>query len=115
MKIKKWTVEIKEVKVRQPFAPLTKKFKNLKAYNRKRMKLAFAEQFRYTNSMKNIRKPFTAGQVMDQVIESLTDHDVGWVNVHGSSPGSSQAVVSVQSVHEEISNKKFRIIVVEEA
>jgi hypothetical protein len=43
MKIKKWTVEIKEVKVRQPFAPLTKKFKNLKAYNRKRMKLAFAE------------------------------------------------------------------------
>jgi len=52
---------------------------------------------------------------MDQIIESLTDHDVGWVNVHESSPGSSQAVVSVQSVHEEISNKKFRIIVVEEA
>jgi hypothetical protein len=61
------------------------------------------------------RKPFTPGQVMDQILESLTDHDVGWVSVHESTPGSSQAVVSVQSTHDSIRTKKYRIIVVEEA
>jgi hypothetical protein len=43
MKNKKWTIEIRDIKVRQPFAPLTRKFKNLKAYNRKRIELAFDE------------------------------------------------------------------------
>jgi hypothetical protein len=43
MKIKKFTIELKvQPKVRQPFAPLTKKFKNKKQYNRRDFKLAFA-------------------------------------------------------------------------
>ena len=38
MKNKKWTIEI-ELKVRQPFAPKQRAFKNKKAYNRKSFKL----------------------------------------------------------------------------
>jgi len=33
-----WTIEIKDLKVRQPFAPLTKKFKNKRKYCRRLMK-----------------------------------------------------------------------------
>ena len=42
MKNKKWTIEIRDVKVRQPFAPKQKAFRNKKAYNRQSFKLAFA-------------------------------------------------------------------------
>ena len=38
----KWIIELKEIKVRQPFAPKQKAFKNKKAYNRQSFKLAFA-------------------------------------------------------------------------
>jgi hypothetical protein len=34
-----WTIEIKDVKVRQPFAPKQKAFKNKKAYSRKAFKM----------------------------------------------------------------------------
>jgi hypothetical protein len=42
MKHKKWTIELKEIKVRQPFAPKQKAFKNKKAYSRKQFKLELA-------------------------------------------------------------------------
>lgn len=42
MKNKKWTIEIKDIKVRQPFAPKQRAFTNKKAYNRKSFKLALA-------------------------------------------------------------------------
>jgi len=35
MENKKWTIEIRDLKVRQPFAPKQKAFRNKKAYNRK--------------------------------------------------------------------------------
>ena len=31
----KWTIELKDIKARQPFAPKQKAFRNKKAYNRK--------------------------------------------------------------------------------
>lgn len=33
-----WTIELKDIKVRQPFAPKQKAFRNKKAYNRKSFK-----------------------------------------------------------------------------
>lgn len=42
MKNKKWSIEIKDIKVRQPFAPKQRAFKNKKAYNRKAFKLVLA-------------------------------------------------------------------------
>ena len=35
MENKKWIIEIRDLKVRQPFAPKQKAFRNKKAYNRK--------------------------------------------------------------------------------
>jgi len=34
-----WLIEIKDIKVRQPFAPKQKAFKNKKAYSRKAFKM----------------------------------------------------------------------------
>jgi hypothetical protein len=35
MKNKNWTIELKDIKARQPFAPLQKQFRNKKNYSRK--------------------------------------------------------------------------------
>ena len=54
MKIKKFTIELKvQPKARQHFAPLTKKFKNKKQYNRRDFKLAFAWTFIHNHRMTN--------------------------------------------------------------
>jgi hypothetical protein len=39
MKNNKWVVEIKEIKVRQHFAPATKKINSKKIYSRRKFKL----------------------------------------------------------------------------
>jgi hypothetical protein len=39
MNNKKWTIDLREIKVRQPFAPKQKAFKNKKAYSRRSFKL----------------------------------------------------------------------------
>ena len=50
---KTFIIELEDIKVRQPFAPIQKTFKNKKAYNRRAFKLAYAWDFLYTDSMKN--------------------------------------------------------------
>jgi hypothetical protein len=40
MKNKKWTIEIKDIKVRRPFAPKQKAFRDKTKYSRRNFKLA---------------------------------------------------------------------------